>query len=163
MGTAVAAFIIYSDVRASGKTSENLEQKQWSAEVKPLPRPPGFKTLKTERGTLLTDAQTMTLYVASADSPGASACKDACVRTWSLVRAWLQARSALDDWSVIDRTDGSKLWAYKGQPLYRCTEDVLPEDLAGDGLDTFSAVVLEPPPLVPSWFTIQYSDAGLCG
>lgn len=158
--SAIAAFIIHPDVRAYGETSGNVEQMRWSAAVEPLPLPPGFKTFKTERGQLLTDAQTMTLYVSSADPPGASACNDACVRTWLPVEAWWGARSAPDDWSLIDRTDGSKLWAYKGQPLYRYTGDLQPEDFTGDGVDTFSAVVLEPPPPVPSWVTVQYSDAG---
>ena len=157
---AVAAFVIHPDVRISDEPGEHAERGPWSAEAKPPPLPPGFNTLKTERGTLLTDTQTMTLYVSSADSSGESTCNAACAKTGLPMRAWVQARSDLDDWSVIDRTDGSRLWAYKGQPLYRYTGDVQPEDLAGDGLDTFSAVILEPPPPVPSWVTVQYSDAG---
>lgn len=158
--SAIAAFIVHPDVRASGETPQTTKQILWSDKVKLPSLPPGFKTLRTEHGTLLTDSQSMTLYISTTDPPGVSACTDDCLSSWLPVTAWLQARSALDEWSIIDRGNGSRLWAYSGRPLYRYAGDVWPEDLSGDGLETFSAVVLKPPPPNPSWVTIQYSDAG---
>ncbi len=37
------------------------------------------------------------------------------------------------DWTIIDRTDGTKQWAYKGKPLYTFVQDKKPGDMTGDG------------------------------
>ena len=134
--------------------------QQWYVAVKPVPLPPGFRTNKTPDGHLLVDQKNMTLYTSSANEPVASACTDACAKTWQPVEAWWRARSTLNDWTIIDRSDGTKQWAYRGQPLFRCSGDFAPGDMSGDGLETWRAVVLEPPPQVPDWITIQNSDAG---
>jgi predicted lipoprotein with Yx(FWY)xxD motif len=38
------------------------------------------------------------------------------------------------DFTLVDRTDGTKMWAYKGWPLYLWIEDVAPGDTKGDGV-----------------------------
>jgi len=37
------------------------------------------------------------------------------------------------NWTVITRDDGSKMWAYKGKPLYTWNKDTKPGDTTGDG------------------------------
>ena len=134
--------------------------QQWYVAVKPVPLPPGFNTYKTPDGYLLVDQKNMTLYTSSGDEAGASVCTGDCAKTWQPVEAWWRAHSVLDDWTVIDRNDGTKQWAFRGQPLYRFNGDFAPGDMSGDGLETWRAVILEPPPPAPNWVTIQNSDAG---
>ncbi len=150
----------YSRDDAPGDMNGDEHQRQWYVALKPLPLPPGFNSYKTEFGHLLVDQKNMTLYTPSADVPAASVCDGDCAKTWPPVEAWWRARSTLGDWSVINRADGTKQWAYKDQPLFRYVGDFQPGEIAGDGVETFVAVVLEPPPSVPDWITIQNSDAG---
>ena len=37
------------------------------------------------------------------------------------------------EWTVVDRTDGTKMWAYEGHPLYTYVEDKAPGEVTGDG------------------------------
>ena len=150
----------YSRDKAPGDMNGDEHQRQWYVAIKPLPLPPGFSSYNTQFGHLLVDLKSMTLYTSSADEAGVSVCGDGCAKTWPPVESWWRARSTLEDWSVIDRTDGTKQWAYKGQPLYHYAGDFQPGEIAGDGVDTFNAVILEPPPPVPDWITYQNSDAG---
>ena len=80
--------------------------------------PPGIVAETTPHGVALADARGMTLYVAPAggnpDSGG----------LWLPLRA-PAAAVPTGDWSVVTRDDGRAQWAFKGQPLYRCTADVL--------------------------------------
>ena len=83
------------------------------------PAPPGIVAETTPLGVALADARGMTLYVAPAG------CEPACGDPWTPLRA-PAAAVPVGDWSVVGREDGRTQWAFRGQPLYRCTKDVLP-------------------------------------
>jgi len=75
-----------------------------------------------------------TLYTFDKDTAGSgkSACNGQCATNWPPLAA--QASDvASGDWSVVTRDDGSKQWAYKGQPLYTYAKDAKPGDTTGDG------------------------------
>ena len=38
------------------------------------------------------------------------------------------------DFTIIDRKDGTKIWAYKGWPLYLWIKDTKPGETTGDGV-----------------------------
>ena len=57
------------------------------------------------------------LYVYEKDSPGKSNCTEGCAHAWPPLAAGENA-DPLGDWIVIQREDGLKQWAYKGQPVY---------------------------------------------
>lgn len=38
------------------------------------------------------------------------------------------------DFTLVERTDGTKMWAYKSMPLYYWYEDKAPGDISGDGV-----------------------------
>ena len=38
------------------------------------------------------------------------------------------------DFTIVDRTDGTKMWAFKGMPLYLWIKDTKPGDTTGDGV-----------------------------
>lgn len=82
---------------------------------------------------ILTDASGMTLYTFDKDTAGVSNCYDDCAAKWPPAFADTGAM-ADGDFSIIDRTDGTKMWAYKGMPLYLWVKDTKPGDTTGDGV-----------------------------
>lgn len=80
---------------------------------------------------VLTDAKGMTLYTFDKDGPGVSNCYDKCAVNWPPAMAAADAK-AEGDFTIVDRTDGTKMWAYKGKPLYLWIKDQKPGDTTGD-------------------------------
>jgi len=84
-------------------------------------------------GVLATPAGA-TLYTFDKDTAGSgkSACNGQCATNWPPLAAQA-ADSSAGDWSIVTRDDGSKQWAFKGQPLYTYAKDAKPGDTTGDG------------------------------
>ena len=82
---------------------------------------------------VLTDANGMTLYIFDKDEPGVSNCYDTCAEKWPPLFAD-DAAMAEGDFSIVERTDGTRMWAYKDMPLYYWVEDMNPGDTTGDGV-----------------------------
>jgi predicted lipoprotein with Yx(FWY)xxD motif len=82
---------------------------------------------------VLTDAKGMTLYTWDKDAAGVSNCYDQCATNWPPALAGADAK-ADGDFSLVDRKDGTKVWAYKGMPLYLWIKDTKPGDTTGDGV-----------------------------
>ncbi|KKB11822.1 lipoprotein [Devosia geojensis] len=82
---------------------------------------------------VLTDANDMTLYIFDNDEPGVTNCYDQCAINWPPLIADASATPE-GEFTLVDRTDGTKMWAYKGMPLYLWKDDVNPGDVTGDGV-----------------------------
>ena len=147
------------DTAVGDMNGDDLNQ-EWYVAVKPLPTPPGIATLKTAAGYLLIDQKKMTLYTSDKDKADASVCEGPCARTWKPVEASWLAAANLPAWTMLNRKDGTRQWVFKGKPLYRYAGDFNPGEIAGNTARGWHAVVLEPPPPIPSWITVQESDAG---
>jgi len=80
-----------------------------------------------------TDTRGMTLYTFDRDSAGQSNCDGECATRWPPFAAEAGA-SAEGDWTVITRSDGTTMWAYKGKPLYTYAGDTKAGDATGDGV-----------------------------
>ena len=91
------------------------------------------KTMTIEGKEVITDANDMTLYVWDKDAVGVSNCYDQCAANWPPLIASADAQ-AEGDFTLVDRTDGTKIWAYKGRPLYLWVKDGKPGDTTGDGV-----------------------------
>ena len=81
----------------------------------------------------------LTLYVFDGDrtaggTPSASTCYDQCAKNWPPFTAD-QGGEAKGDWSVLDRKDGAKQWAYKGRPLYTFVRDKTAGQQEGDAFN----------------------------
>lgn len=83
-------------------------------------------------GKIYTDAKGMTLYTFDKDEPGKSNCYDQCAVNWPPFLAEAGAM-AEGEWTIVDRTDGTKQWAYEGKPLYLYIEDKKAGDVTGEG------------------------------
>lgn len=76
-----------------------------------------------------------TVYTFAKDSAhtGMSACYDQCAQNWPPLTA-APAAKPMGDYSIITRTDGTRQWTFKGQPLYYFAKDAKPGDKVGDGV-----------------------------
>ena len=86
-----------------------------------------------EANGILTDANGMSLYTFDPDTATSSACNGGCARNWPPLAAAADADES-GKFTVITRDDGSKQWAYDGQPLYLWINDSKPGDITGDGV-----------------------------
>lgn len=91
---------------------------------------------ETTKGKVWIDAKGMTLYTFDKDTAGKSNCNDKCAAEWPPLAA-AGASKASGDWTILDRKDGSKQWAYEGNPVYLWIKDKKPGDITGDGVDGF--------------------------
>ncbi len=81
---------------------------------------------------IYTDAKGMTLYTFDKDEAGKTNCYDKCATNWPPFAAAADAKPE-GEWTIVDRTDGSKMWAYDGKPLYTFIEDKKAGDMIGEG------------------------------
>lgn len=81
---------------------------------------------------VLTDSAGMTLYTYDKDTQGsASNCYDKCAENWPPLLAGADTQPE-GDFTLIERTDGTRIVAYKGWPLYLWVKDDKPGDTTGD-------------------------------
>jgi len=59
---------------------------------------------------VLTDAEGMTLYIFDKDTADVSNCYDACAEKWPPLFAD-DAAAAEGDFTIVERTDGTRMWA----------------------------------------------------
>jgi predicted lipoprotein with Yx(FWY)xxD motif len=108
----------------------------WADEYGPL------KTMKTSAGTVLTDANGMTLYTFDKDKTGQSNCTGECASYWPPAAATKDAKP-VGGLTIIKRADGTMQWADDGKPLYTYVSDKKPGDVTGDGKNGVWHVVKE--------------------
>ena len=72
-----------------------------------------------------------TLYTFAKDTPNTSNCGASCIGNWPPLYAAADAQSA-GDYAVVTRSDNTKQWAYKGQPLYFYAGDGAVGDIKGE-------------------------------
>lgn len=71
----------------------------------------------------MTDASGKPLYTYDNDTMvGMSHCTGRCETAWPPLKADAAAKP-MGDWTIINREDGSKQWAYKNKPLYTFAKD----------------------------------------
>lgn len=95
-------------------------------------------------GTILVDANGMTLYLLTGDSADASICVDACAAAWPplTVSGSAAAGNGVDATKLgtISRANGTTQVTYNGHPLYYFVKDQAPGDVNGQGIDKFGGI-----------------------
>jgi predicted lipoprotein with Yx(FWY)xxD motif len=91
---------------------------------------------------MIADAKGNTLYIFDKDKGGVSACYDTCAAKWP---PYLGKASdpMTEGWTLINRTDGTKQWAYDGKPMYYFAGDKTAGEAKGDGLGGVWHVIKE--------------------
>src|SRR3954469_12415091 len=101
---------------------------------------PLVSTATTAKGTVLVDANGMSLYRFDKDTGGTIACTGACVATWPPAIApsdatTVSAAAGIAELAVVIRPDGKgKQITHAGHPLYRYSGDTKKGDVNGDGV-----------------------------
>jgi predicted lipoprotein with Yx(FWY)xxD motif len=90
-------------------------------------------------GTILIDANRMTLYRYANDGPNVSNCTGQCAQNWPplLMNAGdepILAGGVAGKLSTITRSDGGKQVTYESKPLYLSASDTKPGDRMGQGV-----------------------------
>jgi predicted lipoprotein with Yx(FWY)xxD motif len=89
-------------------------------------------------GSFLTDANGMTLYLYTNDTPGTATCYDACATNWPplLISGAPVAGTGVDAamLGTITRTDGTTQVTYNSWPLYYYARDAKAGDTNGEGV-----------------------------
>jgi len=91
--------------------------------------------------------------------------RKSCVDLWPPVYADEEAE-AIGKWTIVERRDGSKQWAYDEQPLYTSIRDMQPGDVLGGttrssrGDSPAYRVPISPPPMLPPGFAIKPTSIG---
>ena len=122
--TAVALLLSAGDALAHGEEP-----------AAPTPKKPALlfpvQVVQSRKGPILADSKGMTLYTFGRDTFGnRSTCEDKCSERWKPLIASDDAE-AKGDFTVIIRSDGSKMWAYRYRPLYTSQYDKVPGDING--------------------------------
>ncbi|HET7412767.1 MAG TPA: hypothetical protein VFJ18_08910 [Pararhizobium sp.] len=100
------------------------------------------KSMKTDKGEVLTNAKGMTLYTYDKDSKGKSSCYGQCATNWPPLMASSSANPH-GDFTLVTRKNGNKQWAYDGKPLYLWKNDTKPGDMTGAGMGGVWHVAME--------------------
>ena len=128
----------------------------WDVLYMPIETPPDIVIQASVLGQILADLNGRTIY-----SKSAEACDDSCMKPWRPVEAPWLARPVNEGWSIFQRSDGLKQWAYNNQPLYTFTGDYRAGDVNGeDSEGLWDVVVLQDAPEIPTWITFQETDIG---
>ncbi|MEW7292157.1 hypothetical protein [Aquimarina sp. 2304DJ70-9] len=110
-------------------------------------------------GSILTDANGMSLYFFSRDTKGESACAGGCKAAWPIFYTadlTLDTGLLASDFGVITRDDGEKQNTYKGWPLYYFANDNAAGDTNGDKVGN-NWYIAKPD------YSLMYAEAQLVG
>jgi len=91
------------------------------------------RSADTTAGKVYVNNRGMTLYMLSSDQPSRSTCYAKCTQIWPPYIASAGAKMKRG-WSIVTRQDGSRMWAYRGHPLYAFFKDQKPGDANGEGI-----------------------------
>jgi len=117
---------------ASGTTSESSAAASPAQDV-------ALTTADTDLGTVVVDADGMTVYVFDRDTPGSgtSSCTGQCLQAWPPVVADSEdpvGDGVTGEIGTITRDDGTRQLTLEGWPLYLWQSDTAPGDTTGQGV-----------------------------
>jgi predicted lipoprotein with Yx(FWY)xxD motif len=114
--------------------------------------------VKSVDGPVFADIKGMTLYVRDGDTAARPLpCKDECLAVWTPFAAPQIARP-VGDWTLVERADGFRQWAFRGRPLYTYQSDIKAGDADGENVAGWHAAALTqsflPPDVVTRKITV---------
>jgi predicted lipoprotein with Yx(FWY)xxD motif len=135
---------------------QNKQRNGYSGE------PPGTPACYDE--VLTVTAGLMSPYPPGIELPDLDT-RPSCTDLWPPVHADIGAKP-VGKWSIVERRDGTRQWAYDDQPAYTSVRDELPGDVLGGtkrrygGDSPANRVPIGPPSQVPPGFAIRSISIG---
>ena len=124
---AVAMLVSAQTTFAHAHGSESAEPPPPKQDTPAVP----VRAIIVKNRPMLVDSKGMTLYYFERDDSGTkSTCDGKCAESWIPVAASANAQAS-GDFTVITRSDGSKMWANRYRPLYSSRADKAPGDTNG--------------------------------
>lgn len=117
-----AALGVLTSISAHGATGEQITQLPYPAEVSLVQEQMGW-TYRQSAGNLR-------LYLYEPASSDKSDCNAACEKRWAPLLAPPEEKP-LGDWTIVERKDGRRQWAFQQHPVYTYRRDT-PERAAGE-------------------------------
>jgi len=107
--------------------------------------PPEISVVEMGAGRLFVSSEGLTLYTFKRDreQAGTSLCVDDCALQWPPALA-PEGAGEVGNWTVIERADGTRQWAYKSSPVYTYVKDTHAGAMIGEKASGFWAVLFEP-------------------
>ena len=99
----------------------------------PKPATSDFPPIRQRNG-ILVDIKGRGLYTFGGDDPGKSNCSGQCILLWPPIVVEGNAKPK-GEFTIVNRDDGKRQWAWKGRPLYRWVSDKKRGDAGGDGVN----------------------------
>ena len=135
-GLGVGAYVVtHPDKRAKVSTNTQTNNTSGSSDQ----NAPAASIVQTKTsatvGQYLADSAGNALYTYGPDQPGVSNCSGLCTYNWPIYEATTTTNLPANV-TVITRSDGSKQYAYKDQPLYTFTDDA-PGQVTGNNVNDF--------------------------
>ncbi len=152
-GKPLYAFVkdaVPGDVKGNGAAQVWHNVKFEPAKGIEVPYGMSVSEAEAANGIVLVDSRRMTMYALDGKETRAkTACvTSACPEQFVPVSAALLANPK-GDFTLVDRDDGVKQWAFKGKPLFTYTGDYVPGDANGVGVDKKYTMVMLAKHFVP--------------
>ena len=80
--------------------------------------PGGRAYVYKDKGYTFQNTYAKPFFTYDLDKPNTSNCNGHCAEVWVPVYPFSQHPTDIGDFTLVNRTDGSQQWAYKGKPLY---------------------------------------------
>jgi predicted lipoprotein with Yx(FWY)xxD motif len=137
VGVALATLLSACGSDAETGVAEGSPTEDPGAEVSPTGAGGTVGVADTDLGSILVDAEGMTLYLFEADTDGTSTCYDECADAWpALIGDAPIAGEGIDETllGTTERDDGEVQVTYAGRPLYYFASDAAAGDTEGQGI-----------------------------
>jgi predicted lipoprotein with Yx(FWY)xxD motif len=125
------------DVAQGSPEAEQSPAAESPAAESPATDPATVQLADSDLGSILVDAEGLSLYLFEADTDGTSTCYDDCAATWPpLIADPPTAGEGVDDslLGTTEREDGEMQVTYDGHPLYFFASDQAPGDTNGQAV-----------------------------
>ncbi len=122
--------------------------------------PPAFAVKQVGTGRMIVLQSGYSVYSWEGDKTNASQCLKECLTKWTPVLAGKSAQPN-GEWSVFERSQGVRQWAYRGRPLYTYNDDPKLRSQIGSDEPGWHNVYTMRAPAAPAGFTEQDTHAGI--
>jgi predicted lipoprotein with Yx(FWY)xxD motif len=126
----------------------------------PTVLPPGIAIKTTIAGRVLRTSAGRALYTKKSEGASKISCGDSCLNPLDPLLAPALVDLEPGEWSVVDRSDGGRQWAFRGKALYIDRTDLRSGDMVAADKPGWTPVTLQAPLKPPTGFRLEMASMG---